>query len=128
VPIVAIEHVQLAMPPGMESAAREFYEGVLGIPEVPKPTHLAKRGGAWFERGALKIHLGVEADFRPARKAHPALLVDDLESLIVRLKSHGVAVVEDEPLEGYLRVYVADPFGNRIELMEPARDQGDAST
>jgi catechol 2,3-dioxygenase-like lactoylglutathione lyase family enzyme len=102
----------------MESAARDFYEGVLGIPEVPKPPHLAKRGGAWFERGALKIHLGVEADFRPARKAHPALLVVDLASLIVRLKEHNMQVIEDDPLEGYLRVYVVDPFGNRIELME----------
>ncbi|HEX6993596.1 MAG TPA: VOC family protein [Gammaproteobacteria bacterium] len=118
-PVVAIEHVQLAMPPGMEAPAREFYEGVLRIPEVPKPPHLARRGGAWFERGALKIHLGVEADFRPARKAHPALLVTDLESLIVRLKEHNVEVIEDEPLEDYLRVYITDPFGNRIELMEP---------
>jgi len=109
------------MPPGLEQQAREFYEGLLGIPEVPKPAHLAKRGGAWFERGALKIHLGVEADFRPARKAHPALLVVDLASLIERLKLHGVAVIDDDPLEGYLRVYVADPFGNRIELMEPLR-------
>jgi catechol 2,3-dioxygenase-like lactoylglutathione lyase family enzyme len=119
VPIVAIEHVQLAMPPGQEAAARDFYEGVLGIPEVPKPPHLAKRGGAWFERGALKIHLGVEADFRPARKAHPALLVKDLQVLIARLKQHHHQVIDDDPMEGYLRVYVADPFGNRIELMEP---------
>ena len=118
-PIVAIEHVQLAMPSGQEAAARDFYEGLLGIPEVPKPPHLARRGGAWFERGALKIHLGVEADFRPARKAHPALLVTDLEALVVRLKQHNVHVIDDDPLEGYLRVYVADPFGNRIELMEP---------
>ena len=103
----------------MESAAREFYQDVLGIPEVPKPPQLAKRGGAWFERGSLKIHLGVEADFRPARKAHPALLVVDLESMIVRLKERNVEVIDDDPLEGYLRVYVADPFGNRIELMEP---------
>ena len=107
------------MPPGLGRQAREFYEGMLGIPEVPKPPDLAKRGGAWFERGALKIHLGVGADFRPARKAHPALLVVGLLSLIEHLKAHGVAVVEDEPLEGYLRVYVADPFGNRLELMEP---------
>ena len=117
--VVAIEHVQLAMPPGRENEARAFYDGVLGIPEVPKPPHLAKRGGAWFERGSLKIHLGVETDFRPARKAHPALLVDDLEALIARLKARGVEVLEDAPLEGYVRVYVADPFGNRIELMEP---------
>jgi catechol 2,3-dioxygenase-like lactoylglutathione lyase family enzyme len=118
-PIVAIEHVQLAMPAGMEQAARDFYQGLLGIPEVPKPPELAKRGGAWFESGTLKVHLGVEADFRPARKAHPALLVTELEQLIVRLKQHNVKVIDDEPLEGYFRVYVADPFGNRIELMEP---------
>lgn len=117
--IAAIEHVQLAMPAGREQAAREFYQNLLGIPEVPKPPHLAKRGGAWFERGALKIHLGVEADFRPARKAHPALLVVGLTELVARLKAHDVPVVEDDPLEGYFRVYVADPFGNRIELMEP---------
>ena len=103
----------------MEQAAREFYEGLLGIPEVPKPPELAKRGGAWFEHGSLKVHLGVEADFRPARKAHPALLVSDLEALIYRLRRHHVKIVDDEPLEGYYRVYVADPFGNRIELMEP---------
>jgi catechol 2,3-dioxygenase-like lactoylglutathione lyase family enzyme len=116
--IVAIEHVQLAMPPGMEQAARDFYQGLLGIPEIQKPAHLAVRGGAWFEQGALKIHLGVERDFRPARKAHPALLVQDLEGLIAHLRAHHIDVDDDEPLEGYLRVYVADPFGNRIELME----------
>jgi len=107
------------MPPGMENEARAFYHGLLGIPEVPKPPHLAKRGGAWFERESLKIHLGVEADFRPARKAHPALLVANLEALIARLKEHNVEVIDDDPLQDYLRVYVADPFGNRIELMEP---------
>ena len=101
------------------STSLAFYRDLLGIPEVPKPPHLAKRGGAWFERGALKIHLGVEADFRPARKAHPALLVDDLDALVARLKASGVKVIDDEPLEGYARVYVTDPFGNRIELMEP---------
>jgi len=119
VPVVAIEHVQLAMPAGMEQAAREFYQGLLGIPEVPKPPELAKRGGAWFENGPLKVHLGVENDFRPARKAHPALLVSDLETLVARLTQHHIKVIDDDPLEGYFRVYVADPFGNRIELMEP---------
>ncbi len=118
-PIVAIEHVQLAMPPGTEQQARDFYQGLLGIPEVAKPKRLAERGGAWFERGSLKIHLGVEADFRPARKAHPALLVTDLDAMVLRLKAAGVPVIDDDPLEGYLRVYVSDPFGNRIELMEP---------
>jgi catechol 2,3-dioxygenase-like lactoylglutathione lyase family enzyme len=114
-----LEHVQLAMPPRGEALARAFYSGVLEIPEIPKPTNLAKRGGCWFERGDLKIHLGVESEFRPARKAHPALLVVDLQVLVDRLKSAGHDVREDEPLEGYHRVYVDDPFGNRIELMEP---------
>ena len=107
------------MPPGGEALARAFYNGVLEIPEVPKPPHLAKRGGCWFEREDLKIHLGVEADFRPARKAHVALLVADLPALQQRLRASGYALKEDEPLEGYHRVYVDDPFGNRIELMEP---------
>lgn len=117
-PVVAIEHVQLAMPPGMEQAARDFYQGILGIPEVSKPPHLEKRGGVWFESGPLKVHLGIETDFLPARKAHPALLVVDLPELVARLKKRDIAVIDDEPLEGYLRVYVSDPFGNRIELME----------
>jgi catechol 2,3-dioxygenase-like lactoylglutathione lyase family enzyme len=110
--------VQIAMPAGREAEAREFYSRLLGIPETPKPPELAERGGAWFENGA--IHLGVEADFRPARKAHPALLVRDLRALVERLREAQVDVVEDH-LEGYYRVYVADPFGNRIELMEPLR-------
>lgn len=118
-PIISIDHVQLAMPPGMEAVAREFYGNLLGIPEVPKPPQLAKRGGAWFEQGSLKIHLGVEVDFRPARKAHPALRVKELATLVARLKAHNVEVIDNDPLEGYLRVYISDPFGNRIELMEP---------
>ena len=121
-PVIAIEHVQLAMPPGGEQAARDFYQGLLGIPEIAKPAHLAVRGGVWFEQGTLKVHLGVERDFRPARKAHAALLVSGLEDLIVRLREHDVEV-QDDPLEGYLRVYVADPFGNRIELMEGHSDR-----
>lgn len=121
--IVSVDHVQLAMPPGREDEARAFYGGLLGISEQPKPPHLAKRGGCWFESGALKIHLGVEKDFAPAKKAHPALIVEDLAALISALKSAGRRVIEDEPLEGYHRVYVDDPFGNRIELMEQlARD------
>ena len=115
--ILRIEHVQLAMPAGREAEAREFYSGLLGIPEVAKPPALARRGGAWFEAVPVKIHLGVEADFRPARKAHPALVVSGLRALIDRLREARVDVVED-PLEGHLRVYIADPFGNRIELLE----------
>ena len=107
------------MPAGGEDLARNFYEHILGISEKPKPAHLAKRGGCWFERGDLKIHLGVEADFKPARKAHVALLVTGLSLLQEKLKTSGCTLKEDEPLEGYHRVYVDDPFGNRIELMEP---------
>jgi catechol 2,3-dioxygenase-like lactoylglutathione lyase family enzyme len=116
--VTRIEHVQLAMPAGGEDLARNFYAGILGISETPKPAHLAKRGGCWFERGDLKIHLGVESDFRPARKAHVALLVADLRELQEELRASGYASKEDEPLEGYHRIYVDDPFGNRIELME----------
>jgi catechol 2,3-dioxygenase-like lactoylglutathione lyase family enzyme len=119
--IVRLDHVQLAMPPGGEERARAFFGGALGIPEVPKPPELAGRGGCWFEHGELKIHLGVEKDFRPARKAHPALQVSDLPGLLVKLKELGYPVKEDEPLAGYHRVYVDDPFGNRIELLEPLR-------
>lgn len=96
-----------------------FYEGILGMPQVSKPPHLAERGGCWFETEDLKVHLGVEADFRPAAKAHPALIVDGLASLADSLTEAGFSVVNDEPLEGYERIYVSDPFGNRIELLEP---------
>lgn len=117
--IVSIDHVQLAMPAGREDEARKFYAGTLGIPEVPKPPDLAKRGGCWFERGALKVHLGVDTDFRAAKKAHPALVVEDLDALMQALKAGGYTTKTDEPLEGYTRIYADDPFGNRIELMEP---------
>ena len=116
--VTRIEHVQLAMPAGGEDRARAFYRDILGIAETPKPPNLAKRGGCWFERGDLKIHIGVEVDFRPARKAHVALLVTDLPVLQETLRSAGYAIKEDEPLEGYRRIYVDDPFGNRIELIE----------
>lgn len=119
-PVRSIDHVQLAMPAGEEDRARRFYQGVLGVPERPKPPELARRGGVWFETGAVKIHLGVEADFRPARKAHPALVVDGLGEIIRRCRDEGHRVVDDEPLPGYRRVFVDDPFGNRLELMEPA--------
>jgi catechol 2,3-dioxygenase-like lactoylglutathione lyase family enzyme len=117
--ILRIDHVQLAMPAGGEALARTFYCGALGIPEVPKPPELAKRGGCWFERDELKVHLGVERDFRPARKAHPALQVENLPLLVEKLRGLGYALKEDEPLEGFHRIYVDDPFGNRIELLEP---------
>ena len=111
--------IQLAMPPGREVEARRFYADTLGIPEVPKPPELAKRGGCWFERGTLKVHLGVEADFHAAKKAHPAFIVEDLDALMRALTAGGYKMKIDEPLEGYTRIYADDPFGNRIELMEP---------
>jgi catechol 2,3-dioxygenase-like lactoylglutathione lyase family enzyme len=118
--ITAIEHVQLAMPPGGEARARAFYGGVLGLAEVPKPPHLASRGGCWFASEGVAIHLGIEADFRPASKAHLALRVEGLAGLVEHLRRHGFPPAEDEPLEGFHRVYVRDPFGNRLELLEPS--------
>jgi catechol 2,3-dioxygenase-like lactoylglutathione lyase family enzyme len=117
--VEAIDHVQLAMPAGGEARAREFYEGLLGIAEVPKPAALAGRGGCWFERGALRLHLGLDAEFRPARKAHPGLLVSDLPALVARLQAAGRPCAE-EAREGRAHVYVDDPFGNRIELIATA--------
>lgn len=119
--VLAIDHVQLAMPAGGEQEARRFYRDLLGIKEVPKPPHLASRGGCWFEDGGVKLHLGVERPFTPARKAHPALIVSDLAALGAAIAQAGFRVVDDEPLEGYVRLYADDPFGNRIELMEPLR-------
>ena len=118
-PVETINHVQLAMPAGEEAAARRFYAVLLSIPEVEKPPNLAARGGCWFERGALKVHLGVERDFRPARKAHLAFTVSDLAALVQRLAAAGYETVEEEPLAGFARCYVSDPFGNRIFFCEP---------
>jgi catechol 2,3-dioxygenase-like lactoylglutathione lyase family enzyme len=117
--VVRLDHVQLAMPAGREAEAVAFYEGILGIAQVPKPDHLATRGGCWFEDGDLKVHLGVDPDFRPATKAHPAFIVDDVRSIASAAAAARFAVKDDEPLDGYDRVYVTDPFGNRIELMQP---------
>ena len=112
--------MQLAMPRGCEDEARAFYRDVLGMTEERKPENLARRGGVWFSAGEAQVHLGVENDFRPARKAHPALLVEDLQALLERCRAAGHTIVQDEALPGYDRAYVADPFGNRIELLEPA--------
>lgn len=115
--IVGLDHVQLAMPAGEEGKARAFYWGVLGLPEVPKPAELARRGGAWFENGQVKIHLGVDRGFRAARKAHPGLLVEGLAELAAKLRCAGYEVA-DEPMNGRARIYVNDPFGNRLELID----------
>jgi catechol 2,3-dioxygenase-like lactoylglutathione lyase family enzyme len=117
--VVALDHLQLAMPRGREAEARAFYGDLLGLPELRKPPNLAVRGGVWFALGAQQLHLGVEEDFRPARKAHPAFLVPDLDALRARLEQGGFAPYEDEPLAGYKRFYVADPFGNRLEFLKP---------
>jgi catechol 2,3-dioxygenase-like lactoylglutathione lyase family enzyme len=116
--ITAIDHVQLSMPAGEEMRAREFYADILGLRQVPKPAVLAQRGGAWFENGSVKVHLGVETDFRPARKAHPAFVVEALQELVAVLKDKGYPVTDAEPMSGIERVHIDDPFGNRIELME----------
>jgi catechol 2,3-dioxygenase-like lactoylglutathione lyase family enzyme len=113
-----LDHVLLAMPAGGEIDARNFYSGILGIPEAKKPADLAGRGGCWFEDGELKVHLGVEKNFSPARKAHPAFIVEDLAELTQALTRAGCPVSLDTPLEGYDRIFVDDPFGNRIELIE----------
>jgi catechol 2,3-dioxygenase-like lactoylglutathione lyase family enzyme len=116
--ILAVDHVQLAMPAGEEARARAFYRDVLGLTEEPKPANLALRGGAWFRGGTLRVHLGVDPEFRAAKKAHPAFLVTGLKEIAARCEKAGFMVVSDEPLEGFERLYVFDPFGNRIELLE----------
>ena len=118
--LLGIDHVQIAMPVGGEEIAREFYCDVLGLIEIPKPAPLAARGGAWFASGPIQVHLGAEADFRPAKKAHPAFLVTELEQFLERCRVRGLQVVEAEALAGSRRVHISDPFGNRLEFIEPA--------
>lgn len=115
-PFTAIDHVQLAMPAGREDDARAFFCGMLGMTELPKPPELAKRGGCWFASGQVQVHLGVETEFRPARKAHPGLRCADLQALLRRLGDAGIAYEEDAAT-GSPRAFVHDPFGNRIELV-----------
>ena len=119
--VLGFHHVQLAIPPGREEDARRFYGELIGLEEVPKPDHLRSRGGCWFRGGHAEVHLGVEEGFRPARKAHPALLVDDLEGLLAQLSGGGHEITTDADLEGHRRLYTEDPFGNRLELIEPSK-------
>jgi catechol 2,3-dioxygenase-like lactoylglutathione lyase family enzyme len=116
-PFSTVDHVQLAMPRGEEAAARAFYVEALGMVEIPKPPDMAVRGGCWFASGPVQLHLGVEDDFRPARKAHPGLRCTDLIALLGRLREHGIAIREDAAVPGTHRAFVDDPFGNRIELI-----------
>jgi catechol 2,3-dioxygenase-like lactoylglutathione lyase family enzyme len=117
--ILSIDHIQIAMPAGGEEKARAFYIKLLGFTEIPKPPELAKRGGAWFQSENVQLHLGVESNFRPARKAHPAFIVDQLDPLIAKIQNAGYDIDTSQPaLDGYKRAHIFDPFGNRIELME----------
>jgi catechol 2,3-dioxygenase-like lactoylglutathione lyase family enzyme len=116
--ITRLDHVQLAMPPGSETEAERFYCRVLGFERVPKPPPLAKRGGCWFVKGLVKLHMGIDGDFRPVRRAHPALVVNGFDALCKRLEASGVTVRPDTDLPGTRRCYVEDPFGNSIELIE----------
>ncbi|HKF03525.1 MAG TPA: VOC family protein [Candidatus Sulfotelmatobacter sp.] len=118
-PFTSIDHVQLAMPAGKEDDARAFYGKLLGMFEIEKPAELRKRGGCWFQSGIVQVHLGVEPEFRPARKAHPALRCADYDRLTARLKSAGMEVIDDSTIPGVRRCHISDPFGNRIELIHP---------
>ncbi|MDF3146711.1 MULTISPECIES: VOC family protein [unclassified Streptomyces] len=117
--ITAVDHVQLAAPPGSEERLRTYYVGVLGMTEIPKPPVLAARGGCWFQAGGVQLHLGVEATFRPAKKAHPGLRVTGIERYGARLQALGAQVEWDENLPGHRRFYSYDPVGNRLEFLEP---------
>ncbi|WP_369143637.1 VOC family protein [Streptomyces sp. R44] len=116
---LGLHHVQLSLPPGEEEACRRFYVDVLGMTEIRKPPVLAARGGLWVRSDALEIHLGVEEDFRPARKGHPGILVADLDGLAERLAGRGVEVMWDDNFPGHRRFYVADCHGNRLEFLSP---------
>jgi catechol 2,3-dioxygenase-like lactoylglutathione lyase family enzyme len=116
--IYAIDHIQIAIPPNSEDIARVFYGEILGLTEIPKPYRLARRGGMWFEQDDLKLHLGVDINFCPAKKAHPGLLVEDLNELIDRCRKSEYAIEISEGFDSYHQVYITDPFGNRIEFLE----------
>jgi catechol 2,3-dioxygenase-like lactoylglutathione lyase family enzyme len=117
-PILRLNHVQLAMPRGLEEQARSFYGGVLGLREIPKPAELVARGGAWFDLGDAQLHLGVEAEFRPAKKAHVAFDVQDFDAVAARCRAAGCELRADEINLGVRRFYIDDPFGNRLEFIE----------
>ncbi|MFC9678388.1 VOC family protein [Streptomyces sp. NPDC056948] len=116
--ITALDHVQLAAPRGSEERLRSYYVDVLGMTEISKPPVLARRGGCWFQAGAVLLHLGIEEDFRAARKAHPGLRVTDIDSYAARLEAGGAPVTWDPALPGRKRFYSQDPVGNRLEFLD----------
>lgn len=116
--LTGFDHIQLAMPASGEAAAREFYTGILGLWELPKPPQLAARGGCWFGGQGINLHLGVEEQFVAAKKAHPAFLVEDVAEAERHLRAAGVATTPDETVPGVRRFYAADPFGNRLEFIQ----------
>jgi hypothetical protein len=117
--IAALDHIQLAAPPGSEPLLRTYYVDILGMTELRKPPVLAARGGCWFASGSAQLHIGVEEDFRPAKKAHPGIRVDGLHPFAKRLTERGAKVVWDYDLPGYERFYSEDPVGNRLEFLQP---------
>ena len=119
-----LDHVQIAIPAGPEAACRSFYVGVLGMTELKKPPELAKRGGIWVKSGAVEIHLGVEAEFRPARKAHPGIVVADIDALAARLQAAGHPPLWDDAIPRVRRFFTADPLGNRLEFIGSDDDHG----
>jgi catechol 2,3-dioxygenase-like lactoylglutathione lyase family enzyme len=117
-PFKSIDHIQLAMPAGMENEARRFYRDLLGMSEMQKPLELVGRGGVWFRSDTVFVHIGVDSDFRPALRAHPAFVCNDFAGLVLRIRSQDVEILEERLPDGRRHCYFADPFGNRIELIE----------
>ena len=117
-PILSIDHVQVAIPAASEDRARAFYSGILGFTEIDKPPQMAERKSIWFVTGAVSLHLGVEPDFTPAKRAHPAFVVAGLDKILAACERAGIATKPDTSFAGFRRVHVFDPFGNRLELME----------
>ncbi|WP_338748515.1 glyoxalase [Janibacter alittae] len=116
--VVGLHHVQIACPAGSEDELRAYYGQLLGMPEIPKPSALAARGGAWFQAGDRQLHCGVQADFRPALTAHPCFLVDDLDAVAKGVAAAGHPVRWDESIPGLRRFHTDDPVGNRVELQQ----------
>jgi len=120
-PLTGIDHIQLAAPPGCEPAARNFFGGLLEMEEIPKPEALRARGGCWFKVGEKQLHIGIEHDFRPAGKAHPAFSVENIQRLYEKLSNAGVRCTWDDAVDDVRRFYASDPWGNRLEFTEPTR-------